>query len=91
LIEHDVNFVSGILILVSSAIPLYLSFKLKKELKVLTMLLAVFLLSHATYHVLSVVGFESLGEGVFEPASVVVLIIFGFVYLKTRKKQEVAT
>ncbi|TBR10824.1 MAG: hypothetical protein EPO62_02780 [Candidatus Nitrosotenuis sp.] len=88
MIEHDVNFVSGILILASSAVPLYLSFKLKKDLRVLTMLLAIFLLSHAAYHVLSVAGFEFLGEKVFEPISVIVLIVFGFAYLKTRKRQE---
>ncbi|TBR25355.1 MAG: hypothetical protein EPO63_01980 [Candidatus Nitrosotenuis sp.] len=91
MIVHDINFVSGILILASSAVPLYLSFKLKKELRVLTMLLAVFLLSHATYHILSVSGFEFLGESVFEPVSVVALIIFGFAYLKTREKREVIT
>lgn len=88
MIEHDVNFLSAILILVASAVPIYLSLKLKKELKVLTSLLSVFLLSHAAYHLLCILGFEFVGEKVFEPLSVVTLIIFGVVYLRT-KRQEI--
>lgn len=84
--EYDVNFISSILILTSSIIPAYLIFRLKNELRILTVLLTVFLLVHGTYHVLSALGFGLLGEGVFEPASVGVLIVFGMVYIKTKKR-----
>lgn len=89
MIDHDINFVSAILILITATVPLYLSFRLKKDLKVLTGLLAAFLLSHAAYHILCVFGFEFLGEGILEPMSVVMLIIFGLVYLKTQRKQRI--
>lgn len=86
MLEHDVNLISSVLILASSVIPTYLIFRLKNDLRLLTVLLTVFLLSHGAYHVLSTLGFTAIGEGVFEPASVGVLIVFGLAYIKTRKK-----
>jgi putative Mn2+ efflux pump MntP len=88
MMEHDINFISAVLVLISSAVPIYFITKLKDELKVLSAILVAFLLSHAAYHLLYIFGFEFVGEKV-EPISVVVLIIFGAAYLWTRKRQEV--
>jgi hypothetical protein len=83
------HLLSWILILAASLIPICLSFKLKNELRVLTSLLAVFLLSHSAYHALCVIGYESIGEKILEPISVIMLIIFGIAYFRIRKRKEV--
>ena len=88
MIETQLHFASAILTLIALAIPTYLSFKLKNDLRKLTALMAIFLFVHATYHVARVLGFEFLGESVLEPASVALLILFGVIYLKIRKKRQ---
>ena len=92
MIEMQLHFASAILTLIALAIPIYLSFKLKDDLRKLTALLAIFLFIHATYHIARILGFEFLGESILEPTSVALLILFGVIYLKIRKKrQEVKT
>ena len=91
LIETYLHLTSAVLILIALTIPAYLSLKLQGNLRMLTGFLAVFLFAHALYHVAGFIGFE-LGERVFEPLSAILLVVFGVVYLKTRKvKQEIKT
>lgn len=88
MIEMQLHFVSAVLTLIASTIPTYLSFKLKNDLRKLTALLAIFLFIHAAYHMASVLGFEFLGESILEPVSVTLLILFGVIYLMTRKRSR---
>ena len=45
-----------------------------------TLILTVFILIHAVYHVFGFLGYGLLAEGLFQPLSVAVLIFFGIVY-----------
>ena len=80
MIEIQLQFISAIIILASTAVPIYLTIKLKDNLKKLTLILTVFILIHAVYHVLGFLGYSLLAERVFQPLSVAVLIFFGMVY-----------
>ena len=75
----------------AASVPIYLSLKLKSNLRILTILLAVFILIHGLYHVAYFAGQELLGEGLFRTISIVVLIIFGstFIYMVKLKKEKV--
>jgi hypothetical protein len=80
MIQIQLQFISAIIILASSAVPIYLTIKLKDNLKKLTLILTIFILIHAVYHVFGFLGYSLLAEGVFQPLSVAVLIFFGIVY-----------
>ncbi|MDQ6667026.1 MAG: hypothetical protein M3Y53_02240 [Thermoproteota archaeon] len=80
MIVIQLQFISAIIILASSAVPIYLTIKLKDNLKKLTLILTVFILIHAVYHVFGFLGYSLLAEGVFQPLSVMALIFFGIVY-----------
>jgi hypothetical protein len=73
----------------SAGIPIYMSAKVKKDLKSLTIALSVFIVIHGVYHILAQFGFTFLSETVFEPLSIVALIGFGLMYLTKRNKQRV--
>jgi hypothetical protein len=91
MIEIQLQFISAIIILASSAVPIYLTIKLKDNLKKLTLILTVFILIHAVYHVFGFLGYSILAEGVFQPLSVITLIFFGIVYSGFTKPKNVGT
>ena len=75
----------------AAGIPIYLCMKLDGHLKLLTGLLAGFVTVHGIYHALDVFGYGDLGEGLFEPLSIALLISFEITYWRIRKKKEVIT
>ncbi len=90
MIETELNFLSALFIFVAAAIPIYLSFRLRGNLKKLTIILSIFTVVHGAYHVAGTFGFDFLAEGILEPMSVAVLIFFGLFYLSlTQKKQAI--
>ncbi|MGB6673118.1 MAG: hypothetical protein WBE34_11835, partial [Candidatus Nitrosopolaris sp.] len=91
MIDFQLQFISAIIILASSAVPIYLTIKLKDNLKKLTLILTVFILIHAVYHVFGFLGYSLLAEGVFQPLSVITLIFFGIVYSGFTKPKNVGT
>lgn len=80
MIEIQLQFFSAIIILASSAVPIYITIKLKDNLRKLTLILTVFILIHTVYHIFGFLGYSILAEGVFQPLSVAVLIFFGMAY-----------
>jgi uncharacterized membrane protein len=88
--ENLLHLASGIIIFAAALIPLYLSFRLKSNLRVLTILLAVFIFSHGIYHMAYYAGLELLAEGLFRTISIIVLIIFGisYIYVARSKKEQ---
>src|ERR671923_2876078 len=82
MLETELHFVSAIAIFLAAAVPIYLTIKLRNnnKLRKLTLILTIFILTHAIFHVTGFFGFNFLAEGIFEPLSVVVLIFFGIVY-----------
>ena len=91
MIDFQLQFISAIIILASSAVPIYLTIKLKDNLKKLTLILTVFILIHAVYHVFGFFGYSILAEGVFQPLSVITLIFFGIVYSGFTKSKSLGT
>ncbi len=88
--ESAINFVDGIAVLAAATIPIYLSLKLNNIVRRLAITLAIFATIHGIYHIVTAFRYELLGEGLFEPLSVVSLIIFGLIYINlVRRKEEV--
>jgi hypothetical protein len=80
MLETQLHFVSAIAIFLAAVVPIYLTLKLKDNLRRLTLILTIFILTHAIFHVTGFLGFNFLAEGVFEPLSVAVLIFFGIAF-----------
>jgi hypothetical protein len=80
MLETQLHFVSAIAIFLAAVVPIYLTLKLKDNLRRLTLILTIFILTHAIFHVTGFLGFNFLAEGVFEPISVIVLIFFGIAF-----------
>ena len=86
------HLASAVIMFAAAIIPIYLSLRLKINLRILTFLLAVFILIHGIYHLAYYYGEEILGEGLFRTISIVVLIIFGIAFINvTRSKKEKLT
>ena len=75
----------------AAGIPIYLCMRLDGNLKLLTGLLAGFVTIHGLYHALEVFSYGELGEKMFQPLSVALLISFGIMYWSILKKKEVIT
>ncbi len=88
MLEIQLHFISAIVILLAALVPIYLTLKLKENLRKLVAILSLFLLTHSVYHILGFLGLTLLAEGVFEPLSVAVLIIFGFAYYGMAKPKN---
>ena len=80
----EINIINSIAIFFASVVPTYLSYHLKGNLRKLTILVGIFAIVHAIYHTTEVFGFEDIAEDIIEPISVLVLVIFGFWYLRIR-------
>jgi hypothetical protein len=81
MLDTQLHFISAIAIFLAAAVPIYLTLRLKGNLRRLTLTLAIFILAHAIFHIVGYFGFNFLAEGVFEPLSVAVLILFGITLL----------
>ena len=81
---------SAVIMFAAAIVPIYLSLKLKSNLRILTVLLSLFIFIHGLYHLAYFAGEEILGEGLFRTISIVVLIIFGgvFIYMDRSKKEK---
>jgi len=86
--ETELHFVCTLFILAAAVIPIYLSLMLKGNLRKLTIILSIFVLMHAGYHVAGTLGMDFLSEGIFEPLSIATLIFFGLFYVNLTKKAK---
>ena len=88
--EKLLHLASAVIMFAAAIVPLYLSFRLKSNLRILTVLLLLFIFIHGIYHLAYFAGEEVLGEGLFRTISIVVLIIFGgaFIYMAGSKKEK---
>ena len=84
----EINIINSVAIFFASVIPIYLSYHLKGNLRKLTILVGVFAVVHAIYHTTEVFGYEEIAENVIEPLSVLILVIFGFWYLRIRSTRR---
>jgi hypothetical protein len=90
MLETQLHFISAIVILLAAIVSIYLTVRLKGDLRKLSAILSIFILTHSLYHIFEFFGSTQLGEGFFEPLSVAVLIFFGVVYsnIARPKKQN---
>ena len=88
--ENLIHLASGVIMFAAAIVPIYLSLRLKSNLRILTVLLSVFIFIHGLYHLAYFAGEEVLGEGLLRTISVVVLIIFGgaFIFMDRSKKEK---
>jgi uncharacterized membrane protein HdeD (DUF308 family) len=82
------HLASAVIMFAAAIVPIYLSLRLKKNLRSLTFLLAVFILFHGIYHLAYYFGEEELGEGLFRTISIVVLIIFGIAFINLARSRK---
>lgn len=82
------HLASAVIMFAAAIIPIYLSLRLKRNLRILTFLLAVFILTHGIYHLAYYFGEEELGEGLFRTISIVVLIIFGIAFINVARSRK---
>lgn len=82
------NVFSGILILSIGIIPAFLSLKTTGNVKLLLIILTLFTMIHGSYHFLDSIGFEFLSDFIIRPISVIVLIIFGIITLRIKRKKS---
>jgi hypothetical protein len=84
--------------LIAAAIPIYLTHILKKRddgsdnhnFKLLTTILASFVLMQGFYHIMGAFGFRLFAKGVLDPLSFGILLLFGAIYFinKSKAKKE---
>jgi len=86
--ETELHFICTLFILAAAVIPIYLSLMLKGNLRNLTIILSIFVLMHAGYHVAGTLRMDFLSEGIFEPLSIATLIFFGLFYVNLTKKSK---
>lgn len=89
MLDTQLHLVNGIVILLAAAIPIYLTIRLNNNLKKLTAILSIFILTYAVYSWLGFFGFDFLSDGVFEPLSAAVLMFFGISYYVVAKQRKV--
>ncbi len=87
--ELVMEIINAGFVFAAAAVPIYLCFRLEGYLKLLTGILGGFVIVHGLYHSLEVFGYEELAESLLEPLSVALLILFGVMFWKIRKKKEV--
>lgn len=80
----EINILNSVAVLIASAIPIYLSFHVKGNLRKLTILLSIFVLIHASYHISEIIGYDDVADEIIQPISILALIIFGLLYLRIR-------
>ena len=89
MLETEINIVSSFLMFIAAVIPIYMIFKLNGVLKKLTIILSIFIVIHGLYHIFLWNGFEFIPESILEPASAIILVIFGLLFLRILKKKVV--
>jgi len=90
MLETQLHLVNGVVALLAAAIPIYLTVKLNNNLRQLTAILSIFILVHAVHSWLGFFGFDFLSDGVFEPISAAVLMLFGIFYYWIAKQKKVS-
>lgn len=77
------NILAWIALLGVGVVPLIISFRVKvRSLRILSLLLGLFAITHGLYHLSEAYGIDFLSDGILEPISVSFLLAFGFYYSK---------
>lgn len=85
-LSTQIHLLSAISVFTAGIIMLFLGLKLKRNIKKLVIVFFVFILVHGTYHIFELISLGTIGEDVFEPLSVAILIGFGLMYIKNSRE-----
>jgi hypothetical protein len=91
MLETQLHFVSAIVVLLAAIVSIYLTIRLNGNLRKLSAILTIFILTHSIYHILEFSGSTQVAEDIFEPLSVAVLIFFGIVYTNIASPKKSST
>lgn len=89
--EAHLHLISGLAFFSGSVVLSYFSIKSTGGVRLLAIIFLVFTLVHSLYHVTSYFDQELLSEGLLEPLSVIILILFGLTYLIIKSRREIKT
>ena len=101
-IQTEIQITQSVIYFIAAAIPIYLTCILKKRnvgnvddnnndsrhFKLLTTILAGFVLMQAFSHIVGALGFNLLSKGILEPLSFGTLLFFGVIYFVNRSKAK---
>lgn len=85
--QYYYNLLDTIVYFIAATVPVYFILKSKntinnnKHLRHITIALVSFILLQGVYHIAGTIGFKLLAKGFLEPASIIVLLLFGVIYL----------
>ncbi|MFZ0327610.1 MAG: hypothetical protein WBP64_06795 [Nitrososphaeraceae archaeon] len=100
--SSDLQISQAIVYFIAAAIPIYFIYILKerkiddtnnnkskyKHFRLLSIVLAGFVLLQGFYHLIGALGFMLLAKGVLEPLSFGILLFFGGIYFTSRSKTK---
>ena len=82
-LEWTLNFLAFASLFLVGLVPILISFRVRiQSLRVMSLLLGLFALTHGFYHLAEAFGIDLLSDVVLEPTSVVFLLAFGLYYSK---------
>ena len=82
-LEWLLNILAWVALFGVGIVPLLISFKVKvRSLRILSLLLGLFAITHGMYHLSEAYGINILSDVILEPISVGFLLAFGFYYSK---------
>jgi hypothetical protein len=82
-LEWTLNFLAFASLCLVGLVPLLISVRVKiPTLRIMSLLLGLFALTHGFYHLAAAYGIEFLSDVILEPSSVVFLLAFGLYYSK---------
>ncbi len=82
-LEWTLNFLAFASLCLVGLVPILIAFKVRiPSLRIVSLLLGLFAITHGLYHLSEAFGFDLLSDVIFEPSSVVFLLGFGLYYSK---------
>ncbi|MGD1834800.1 MAG: hypothetical protein ACPKQO_03670 [Nitrososphaeraceae archaeon] len=86
--ESELHLLSAIASFLAALIPIYFTIKLKGYLRILSIVLAIFIIFHGIYHMIDYYKYEVIADVIFLPISIIILIIFGILLLNMPNKNS---
>ena len=84
--SSTLHLISTIAIFSAAIIPIYIAISIKTgnklRIRAITVTLTVFIIIHGVYHIFAFFGHSLIAEGIFEPLSVIILILFAILMVR---------
>ncbi len=81
--DWDLNFLAFVALSLAGIVPVLIAVRVKiPSLRILSLLLGLFAITHGLYHLAEAYGVDFLSDVILEPTSIVFLLAFGLYYSK---------